>query len=151
MFEPAIKHLEDNLDNWGIEGQAVSYLQRLGYNIPTEYLSRYVAALTLTYVGYRGNSYQYSRTAFYSDTAAPRISEMFEMFDNASTEAFIETMKTNTTLRSRIRSTGQLYRLRTLGEILLNKPEIRDDLKSFLEVLVDTDATSDFFESIKMK
>ena len=151
LFDPAIKRLEDNLENWAIEGQAVNYLQRLGYNIPSEYIIRYVSALTLTYVGYKGNSYQYARTAFYSDTAAPRISEMFEFFDNASTEAFIDAIKTNSTLRSRIKNTQQLNRLRTLGEILLNKPEVRDDLKSFLEILVDKENTTDFFSLINLK
>lgn len=151
LFEPAIKRLEDNLDNWAEEGKAVSYLQRLGYNIPSEYITRYVTALTLTYVGFKGGSYTAARTTFYSDAAAPRISEMFETFDNASVEAFIETMKTSSTLRSRIRNVGQLNRLRTLGEILLNKPEIRDDLKSFLDVLVDREETTAFFDSIKIK
>jgi len=76
---------------------------------------------------------------------------MFEFFDNASTEAFIDAIKTNSTLRSRIKNTQQLNRLRTLGEILLNKPEIRDDLKSFLEILVDKENTTDFFSLINLK
>lgn len=76
---------------------------------------------------------------------------MFEFFDNASTEAFIEVIKVNSTLRSRIKNTQQLNRLRTLGEILLNKPEIRDDLKSFLEILVDKENTTDFFSLINLK
>lgn len=151
LFEPAIKDLEDNLDNWGSEGKAVQYLQRLGTNIPTELLSRFVSALTLTYVGYRGGSAQYSRTIFYSNSAAPRVSEMFEKFDNSSAEAFIEAIKTNETLQTRIRHVGQLDRLRTLANILLNKPEIRDDTKEFLEVLVDTSKTKEFYMSLKGK
>ena len=151
LFEPAIKDLEDNLDNWAAEGRAVQYLQRLGTNIPTDFISRFVSALTLTYVGYKGGSSQYSRTEFYSNAAAPRISEMFEKFDNASTEAFIETIKTNDKLQQRINYTSQLNRLRTLGDILLNKPEIREDSRDFLEVLVDTEKTKDFFKSLKGK
>lgn len=149
LFEPAIKELEDNLDNWSEEGRVVKFLQRLGSNIPTDLISRFVNALTLTYVGYKGGSYQYARTTFYSNSAAPRISEMFEKFDNASTEAFIESIKTNEKLQQRIKYSGQLNRLRTLGNILLNKPEIRADSKGFLEKLVDSDKTKEFYMSLK--
>ena len=151
LFEPAIKELEDNLDNWSEEGKSVKYLQRLGSNIPTDLISRFVSALTLTYVGYKGGSYQYARTAFYSNSAAPRISEMFEKFDNSSTEAFIENIKSNEKLQQRINYSDQLKRLRTLGNILLNKPEIRLDSKEFLELLVDLDKTKEFYLSLKGK
>lgn len=151
LFEPAIKELEDNLDNWTEEGKSVKYLQRLGSNIPTDLLSRFVSALTLTYVGYKGGSYQYARTTFYSNSAAPKISEMFEKFDNSSTEAFIETIKSNDKLQQRIRYAGQLNRLRTLGDILLNKPEIRADSKEFLELLVDIEKTKEFYSALKGK
>lgn len=149
LFEPAIKRLEDNLDNWGEEGSAVRYLQKLGSNIPNELIGRYVSALTLTYVGYKGSSYQYARTNFYSNSAAPIISEIFELFDNSSSEAFVETVKTNKALQGRIKNAAQLNRLRILGDILLNKPEIRDDIKLFLELLVNVDKTKDLFESIR--
>jgi len=76
---------------------------------------------------------------------------MFEKFDNSSAEAFVETIKTNETLQTRIRHVGQLDRLRTLANILLNKPEIREDTKDFLEVLVDTSKTKEFFTSLKGK
>ncbi|MES2378500.1 MAG: hypothetical protein V4553_18050 [Bacteroidota bacterium] len=151
IFEPAIKELEENLDNWGAEGRAAQNLQRLGTTIPDELINRFVSALTLTYVGYRGGSAYYSRTEFYSNTAAPKISEMFEKFDNSSTEAFIETIRTNDQLQGRVRSVNQLNRLRTLGNILLNKPEIRDDSREFLEVLVDPAKTKEFFISLKGK
>lgn len=149
LYEPTIKELEDNLDNWGAEGRAVQHLQRLGSNIPNDLISRFVSAITLTYVGYKGGSWQYARTSFYSNSAAPRISEMFERFDNASAEAFIETIKTNETLQQRIRYADQLNRLRTLANILLNKPEIRDDTKDYLELLVDNEKTKDFFKTLK--
>ena len=147
LYEPIITDLEDNLDNWGEEGRAVQHLQRLGSNIPNELITRFVSAITLTYVGYKGSSLQYARTAFYSNSAALRISEMFEKFDNASTDTFVETVKTNETLQQRIRNAAQLTRLRTLGNILLNKPEIRDDTKDFLELLVDSEKTKDFFKT----
>jgi hypothetical protein len=151
LFEPAIKELEDNLDNWTEEGEVVKYLQRLGSNIPTDLISRFVSALTLTYVGYKGGSYQFARTAFYSNSAAPRISDMFEKFDNSSTEAFIDNIKNNDKLQQRIRSADQLNRLRTLGNILLNKPEIRNDSKEFLELLVETGKTKEFFMTLRGK
>lgn len=150
LFEPAIKELEDNLDNWGQEGIAVRSLQRLGSNIPIEFISRYVSALTLTYVGYRGSSYSFSRTSFYSDSAAPRITEMFEYFDNTSVDSFIETIKTNKVLQGRIKNTAQLNRLRTLGDILLNKPELNHDSKVFLELLVDKEKTKEFYDLLKI-
>ncbi len=149
IYEPAIKYLEDNLDNWSEEGKAVGFLQRLGSTIPSELIQRYVSAITLTYVGYKGGSYNCSRTTFYSNSAAPRISEMFEKFDNSSVEAFIEVIKTNDTLQSRIRYADQLNRLRTLGQILLNKPEIRDDLKVFLEILVNPEKLKELLKEIK--
>ena len=149
IYEPQIKDLEDNLDQWSEEGKAVQYLQRLGTVIPDILIERFVSAITLTYVGYKGSSYDYARRDFFSNSAAPRISEMFENFDNRSVEAFIETIKTNDTLKDRIRYIGQLNRLRTLAEILLNKPELRDDPKDFLELLVDVDKTKDFFYELK--
>lgn len=149
LYEPTIKELEDNLDNWGAEGRAVQHLQRLGSNIPSDLISRFVTAITLTYVGYKGGSWQYARTSFYSNSAAPRISEMFENFDNASAEAFVEAIKTNEILQQRIRYADQLNRLRTLANILLNKPEIREDTKGYLELLVDNEKTKDFFKTLK--
>lgn len=151
LYEPAVADLENNLDNWWAEGRAVQYLLRLGSNIPSEIIGRLVTALTLTYVGYRGGSYQYSRTEFYSNSAAPGISTMFNEFDNTSAEAFIDAIRTSEKLKNRIRHVDQLNRLRTLGNILLNKPEIREDTKQFLEVLVDQNKTKEFFISLKGK
>lgn len=148
LYEPLLLDLENNLDNWSEEGRIVRQLQRLGSNIPSDLIERFVSALTLTYVGYKGGSYQSSRTAFFSNSASPRISDMFERFDNTSAEAFVETVKTNKTLLQRIRHPGQLNRLQTLGIILLNKPEIRDDTREFLELLVDSTKTSEFFKEL---
>lgn len=149
LFGPLITELEENLDNWSIEGSVVKKIQRLGTNIPDELIESYVSALTLTYVGYKGGSSYYSRTEFYSNSAAPRISEMFEDFDNASAEAFVKTVKTNSTLKNRISNRNQLNRLRTLANILLNKPEIRGDTKDFLELLADEEKTPKFYYEIK--
>lgn len=148
VYEPKIKYLEDHLDDWGEEGKAVKELEAYGSVVPDDYIQRLVTALTLTFVGYRGSSYQYGRTAFYSNAAAPRITHMVEKFDNKSAEAFVQTIKTNSTLQSRIGGASQLKRLRTLGDILLNKPEIKGDTKEFLELLVDESKTKDFYYEI---
>lgn len=149
IYDPLITELEENLDNWGVEGRVVNSLQRLGSNIPEDLTEKYVSALTLTYVGYRGGSAMYSRTAFYSNTAAPRIAEMFEDFDNSSAEAFVKTVKTNETLQDRIRFKGQLNRLRSLANVLLNKPEIREDTREYLTLLTDESKVKDFFFTLE--
>lgn len=148
IYEPKIKFLEDHLDDWSEEAAAVKDLEKFGSVVPDDYIGRLVSALTLTYVGYRGSSFQYNRTAFYSNAAAPKISKMFENFDNKSAGEFVNTIKTNSTLKSRIANAAQLKRLRTLGDILLNKPEIKGDTKSFLELLVDEAQTKDFYQAV---
>lgn len=148
IYEPKIKNLEDHLDDWGEEALAVKELEAYGSVVPDEYIERLASALMLTFVGYKGSSYQYGRTAFYSNAAAPRITHMVEKFDNKSAEAFVQTIKTNQTLKSRIGGAAQLKRLRTLGDILLNKPEIKGDTKVFLELLVDESRTKDFYHEI---
>ncbi len=148
IYEPKIKYLEESLDDWNKEAAAVKDLEAFGSVVPDDCISRLVTALTLTYVGYKGSSYQYSRTAFYSNAAAPRISRMFEKFDNKSAGEFVITIKTNATLKSRIMGAAQLKRLRTLSGILLNKPEIKGDTKTFLELLVDENKTKDFYYAI---
>lgn len=148
IYEPKIKYLEEHLDDWDNEALAVKDLEAYGSVVPDEYVERFVAALVLTFVGYRGNSNRYNRTAFYSDAAATRITYMIEKFDNKSAEAFVKTVKSNSELKSRIAHVGQLKRLRTLGDILLNKPEIKGDTKTFLELLVDESKTKEFYYSI---
>ena len=148
IYEPLVTELEDSLDKWSEEGVVVKKLQRLGSNIPEDIIDRYVCALTKTYVGYKGGSHYYSRTEFCSNSAAPRISEMFEDFDNNSAESFVKAIKTDAKLKQRITYKNQLNRLRSLANILLNKPEIRDDTKEFLELLVDDEKTKDFFYNL---
>ena len=73
---------------------------------------------------------------------------MFEKFDNKSAEEFVNTIQTNQILKARIRGAAQLNRLRALGDIILNKPEIKDNIKSFLEILVDEKQTKEFYHRI---
>lgn len=151
IFEPKIKELEDNLDNWSEEARLTKDLYSYGSVIPDTLIQRFVNAITLTYVGYKGSSYSYGRTTFYSDGAASKISKMFEKFDNRSAEEFVNTIKTDSTLKSRIGNVGQLKRLRTLGDILLNKPEITGEIRTFLELLVDENKTKEFFQELNKK
>ena len=148
IYEPKIKFLEEHLDDWAEEARAVKNLEAYGSVVPDELIGRLVSALTLTFVGYRGSSYSYSRTTFYSNAAAPTISKMFEKFDNKSAEEFVNTIQTNQILKARIRGAAQLNRLRALGDIILNKPEIKDNIKSFLEILVDEKQTKEFYHRI---
>ena len=129
IYEPKIKFLEEHLDDWAEEARVVKELEAYGSVVPDELVGRFVSALTLTFVGYKGSSYSYSRTAFYSNGAAPTVSKMFEKFDNKSAEEFVNTIKTNQKLKSRIRGAAQLNRLRTLGNIILNKAGIKDSVK----------------------
>lgn len=142
IFEPAIKELEDNLDNWHQEGSSARKLQRIGSVIPDELIERYVTSLTLSYIGY-GN--------YYSFAASPIISEMFKRFDNTSIEAFINAVQTNEKIRQRIRTTRQLDRLRALGTVLLSETTPREDLKNYLELMIDTAKTGEFFSSLDRK
>ena len=148
IYEPKIKFLEEHLDDWAEEARIVKELEAYGSVVPDELVGRLVSALTLTFVGYKGSSYSYSRTAFYSNGAAPTVSKMFERFDNKSAEEFVNTIKTNQKLKSRIRGAAQLNRLRTLGNIILNKAGIKDSVKSFLEILVDDKQTKEFYHQI---
>ena len=149
IFDPAIQNLEQNLDEWAEEGKYIHYLERLGTNIPGELIPRYVAALTLTFVGFEGRTYRSQRTNFYSNTAAPVIKLLFEKFDDKAAEEFVNAVKTNLMLKRRIKYPGQLARLRILGNILLDRPKLRSDVREFLELLVDEKKTGEFLRGIK--
>jgi hypothetical protein len=148
IIEPVLKELEEHLDDWAVEGKAVAKLERLGTNIPGDLIMRYVSALSLTYVGYKGGSAFYSRTDFYSNAAAPVIAKLFELFDDEAARAFVEVVRTNRTLRSRVSASGQLNRLRNLGNILLERPKLPADVSKFLSVLVDEQEPGKFFKRI---
>lgn len=142
IFEPAIKYLEENLDNWHTEGDAVNKLARIGSVIPTELIPRYVSALTLTYVGYG---------SYYSWAASPQVANLFKKFDSTSIEAFVTTIKTNETLRGRISNSNKLERLRDLATILLNETTPIKDLNEYLELVVDRKRTGEFYKTLEWK
>ncbi len=151
IFEPAINKLETNLDNWEEEGKAVAYLERLGTIIPDDLLERYVTSLTLTFIGYKGHSLYYSRTDFYSNTAAPIIKRLFNRFDDGTAEMFINVVKSNEGIKSRIKYPTQLNRLRELSTILLNRAKLRDDIEESLNMIVDETKTKEFLSSLNVK
>lgn len=74
---------------------------------------------------------------------------MFHSFDNAAVNAFVETVRSSKKLQRRIANTGQLARLRILGNILLEKGNIDEDASEFIELLVDEENTGIFYESLR--
>ena len=149
IYEPKIKYLEDSLDSWTDEGIAVNELESFGSVIPDDYIDRLVTALTLTFVGRRGYSTYAARTAFYSDSAAPRIVRMFEKFDNKSAEAFVKTVMKNETLAYRIMGSAQLRRLRILGTIIHDIPGIKKETLDQIDFLCDEGRTTEFLQIIE--
>jgi hypothetical protein len=150
LFEPVIKQLEENLDDWDKEGAIVLQIEKFGSNIPEILIPRYVSALTLTYVGYKGSSLHFSRRNFYSDVASPVVQRLFEKFDDRTAQSFVDTIKTNAKLKARIQSSPEkLSRLRTLANILLNRLSLREDVKVFLELLRDETKTDEFYRNLR--
>jgi len=145
IFDPGIQNLELNLDEWAEEGKCIHYLERLGTSIPDELIPRYVAALTLTFVGFSGDT----GTNYYSFAAAPMIIRLFEKFDDKTAKEFVNTIMSNQTLKQRIKYPWQLARLRILANILLERPKLRSDVREFLEDLVDEKRTGAFLRRIK--
>jgi hypothetical protein len=148
IIGPLVQSLESALDDWDKEGSFAKQLQPLARFIPDELRQSFVQAITRTYVGYKGNSSSYSRTNFYSNAAATYIKEMFQSFDSASTDCFVETVKEDTALRRRIKEKGQLDRLRVLGNILLESEIASNDAKAFLEQLCDEAKTEELFTHV---
>lgn len=146
IYNPAVVHLEESITDWKEETKAVQYLRRLGTTIPSSLLGRYVGGLTLVYVGTKGGSARYARTDFFADNAVGTVKKLFEKFDDAATEQFIEYIKTSEDLRNRLVYPMKLRRLRDLGHILLERPNLTEDHQDFLELLVDEDRTSDLMK-----
>ena len=148
ITKPLVEGLKSSLDDWGSENRYAKELEEYASYIPSELLSDYVWSLTHTFVGYVGGSRQFSRSDFYANSAAPRIQNMFELFDDNAAMAFVETIKSSRTLKSRIASPVKLNRLRTLANILLEKVSSTFSEKAFLELLVDSDKEKEFFDEI---
>jgi len=149
IITPLVKALKDSLDDWPRENTYVKALKKYASYVSIDLLNDYVWALTHTYIGYTGSSMQYSRSDFYANAAAPNIQDMFALFDDNSATAFIETIKKSKILKSRISSPTKLNRLRTLGNIILEKTSASFSDNEFLEVLVDETKEKEFLKKIR--
>ncbi len=147
---PIIKKLEDNLDQFSIENDCIDELKKFAGYIPKELLYSYVNAITQTYVGRVGGSFQFSRTDFYADRAAINIPDMFEVFDNESVEYFIDVIKNNIILKSRILGSNvKLRRLRFLGKILIDRVSSSFESLDILNQLVDETREKEFIKTVQ--
>ena len=151
IIKPLVDELKSSLDLWQTENRCVEALVPYAAQIPPGLVLDYVWALTQTYVGYVGGSAHFARTDFYANGAAIHIPGMFEAFDDSAVDAFVETLKTNKTLKSRIESPRKLNRLRSLGNIALEKASAGHTARHILELLVDPVKEPDFIAAIKQK
>ncbi|EMD9274376.1 hypothetical protein VWV82_002981 [Cronobacter malonaticus] len=145
IIEPLINLLSDSLDSWAEEEKYTIALLPFSGFIPEDNVLEFVSAITKTYVGRTGSSYNYSRKNFYSNGAAPLILEMFEHFDINKVSAFVETIKNDSTLRHRIQDEGQFLRLQKLGNLLLEESTYAPTDKAFLKALVDKSKPKEAF------
>lgn len=148
LIEPIVTSLAAALDSWDEEARLAQQLKQYAAFIPSELLHSYVAAITKTYVGYRGGSAQWSRTSFYSNGAAQPVQEMFESFDSSAVDSFVEVIKTDPVLRGRIAARGQLNRLRVLAEILQERSLGSESSKTFLALLCDVERTGEWYAQL---
>jgi len=151
IIEPLISELMVSLDIWKVENRCVYELLPYAGQIPNRLVQDYVWSLTQTYVGCIGGSTQYARTDFFANGAAMYIPRMFEAFDDTAVDAFVETLKMNKTLQSRIKNQKKLSRLRLLGEIALEKASAHHTGRSLLKLLVDTERELEFLKAINLK
>jgi len=147
--KPLIDQLKAGLDDWKIENRCIEELFPYAGQIPPTLVFDYVWSITQTYVGYVGGSAHFSRTDFFANGAAIHIPRMFEAFDDAAIDAFIATMKKNKTLRTRINTPRKLSRLRSLGNIALEKASTHHTGRPLLELLVDPTKEPAFLAAIK--
>lgn len=148
LIEPIVTALAEALDSWGDEARLAQHLKQYAAFMPSDLLHSYVAAITKTYVGYRGGSAQWSRTTFYSNGAAPHVQEMFESFDSSAVDTFVKVVGTDSVLRRRIAARGQLNRIRVLAEILRDRSLGSDSSREFLSLLCDVDRTGELYAQL---
>ena len=151
VVSPLIKKLSESLDEWDIELSVIKKISPLSKFIPEPSQKLYVESITKTFVGYKGSSMRFSRTDFYSDSAAPYIKKMFNHFDTKATEYFVSTIKKDEKLKRRIKGSGQLKRLRILGNILIeNNIGSEEDLE-FIEILCNEKKETEFYDTLFSK
>jgi hypothetical protein len=74
---------------------------------------------------------------------------MFEVFDDTAVDAFIETVTKNKTLKSRINTPSKLSRLRSLGNIALEKASAHHVGRPLLELLSNPEKEPEFLAAIR--
>jgi hypothetical protein len=149
ILKPLVDGLKISLDDWNNETKYVQLLKPYASYIPTSLLKDYVSSLTHSYVGYIGNSRQFARSDFYADGAVSNIKDMFALFDDNASIAFIETIKESSLLQGRIQTPSKLNRLRTLANIISEKVSTTFSELELLESLIDTTKEKEFFDNIK--
>jgi hypothetical protein len=142
--EPLVHSLRDSLDKWSEEDRLVRELLPFATIIPPDLMATYVAAIVKTYVGQTGSSMQYSRSDFYANGAALVIPDMVELFDDRAAEAFVNVVRTDEVLKSRIKRPSKLRRLRRLAGIVRDRVSDRFQERAFLDKLLD-DTSEDAF------
>lgn len=147
--EPLVKELSAAFDDFPRENDAVKSSVAYSNLIPEDLMGEYVISLTKTYVGRMGSSARWSRTDFYADGAAMYIPEMFESFDDNAAQHFVDEIKKDNILKNRIQSPAKMRRLRTLGNIVLEKVSTVFQDKPFLEALCDESREKEFFQLIR--
>jgi len=149
IIRPLVKGLKESLDEWNDENKYVKSLEQYASYIPLDLLKDYVSSLTHTYVGYIGQSAQFSRRDFFANAAAPKIQTMFSLFDDNAALEFVQTIKESKKLKNRIEAPTKLTRLRTLGNIILEKVSTSFSEKEFLELLVNEKKEKEFWKKVK--
>lgn len=124
-------------------------LKQFSSIIVDECIEDYVWALTHTYVGRVGSSSQYSRTDFFANEAAMYIPAMFQTFNDRMASAFIQTIQNSELLKSRVRRSSKLKRLRNLAMILDEKISETFEDRELIGLLVDESKEEEFFDRIK--
>lgn len=148
-IRPLIEKLQNNLDNWSVENECVRALEPYAPHVPVDLIKDYVYAIVHTYVGFMGHSYYYRRTDFFANAAASIIPKMVQAFDDNAAMAFVETIKESKTLQRRIEAPVKLNRLRSLGNIVLERVSTSFQEQDFLEALVDESREEDFLKMLK--
>jgi hypothetical protein len=95
-----------------------------------------------------GHSFQYSRSDFYADDAAVLIPTMVQAFDDRAAEAFIECIKSSELLKRRIQNPAKMRRLRSLGNIVLERVSKGFSGRSILEALVNENREERFIKML---
>ena len=148
-IQPLVEALEASVDDFNEENRLVKELEPYAASVPSDLLTKYVGALTQTYVGRIGSSMHWFRTDFYADEAALAIPGMFQRLDDQAAEAFVVAIKSNDLLKRRLRNPAKLRRLRSLGNVVLSRVSAAFPDKTFLDALVDETREEEFLGIVR--